>query len=308
MRKTIIFTVILAGILFLPACKKTESTDTTPSLQGLDITEAVPYVAKGADIVLKADASHLSSSNGKPFGNVGIFWQVNSAKKDTLTRNVNQGNPEFKYHVDTLGTYQIACYAFPGEEYHFYNASAITSFKAIEPSTALTGIGTAASVTIDGNEWSTRNLDNPSSGVAYKKADVTTSSFGRLYTFQEASTACPAGWHLPTAEEWDALGTEAGNLMAPAKFLDLDMWVPALGQKITNSTGFNAIPVGYLDNTASLDKFRRYGEMAAFWTSSDSASDSSLAQFRYILYDNPAIMKGNGSKTSLAFSVRCVKD
>ena len=96
--------------------------------------------------------------------------------------------------------------------------------------------------------------------------------------------------------------------MAPAKFLDLDMWVPALGQKITNSTGFNAIPVGYLDNTASLDKFRRYGEMAAFWTSSDSASDSSLAQFRYILYDNPAIMKGNGSKTSLALSVRCVKD
>ena len=175
MRKTIISTVILAGILSLPACKKTESTDTTPSLQGLDITEAVPYVAKGADIVLKADASHLSPSNRKTPGNVGIFWQVNSAKKDTLTRNVNQGNPEFKYHVDTLGTYQIACYAFPGEEYHFYNASAITSFKAIEPSTALTGIGTAASVTIDGNEWSTRNLDNPSSGVAYKKADVTTS-------------------------------------------------------------------------------------------------------------------------------------
>ena len=31
-------------------------------------------------------------------------------------------------------------------------------------------------------------------------------------------------------------------------------------------------------------------------------------RFRYILYDTPSIMKGNGSKTSLALSVRCVKD
>lgn len=96
--------------------------------------------------------------------------------------------------------------------------------------------------------------------------------------------------------------------MAPAKFLDNRMWEPALGQEITNNTGFNAIPVGYLDTTASRDRFRRFGEMAAFWTSSDSASDPNLAQYRFILYDNPEIMKGNGSKTSLALSVRCVKD
>ena len=306
MRKTnIIFTAILAGILCLPACKKNETQEDTPSLSGLTITEAVPYVAKGETIVIKANTGGISTTNHSTPGTIGIYWQVNKAAKDTLSRDIKNSNPEFKYRVDTLGSYSITCYIY-AEGY--YNSSSVTSFMAIDPATSLTGLAPGESATIGGRQWKTMNLNNPASGVSYKKAAVTDPLFGRLYTWEEASSACPSGWHLPSAEEWDALGQDASPLMAPAKFQDLDMWEPALGQNITNSTGFNALPVGYLDNSASVDKFRRHGEMAAFWTSSDAASDASLAQFRYILFDNPSIMKGNGSKTSLALSVRCIKD
>lgn len=307
MRKTaIIFTVILSGvILSLPACKKTESTDNTPSLQGLTINEAVPYVAVGDELVFNAVTSALSVSNGTKPSVIGLYWQVNSAKKDTLSRDVRTENPQFKYRVDTLGTYQIACYAFATG---FYNSSVITSFKAIDPITSLTGTDLTPIANIDGKDWTAYNMTDPDSGTSYKDADVVDTIFGRFFTWEEAQNICPDGWHLPSAAEWDALGNEAGALMAPAKFLDNRMWEPALGQEITNNTGFNAIPVGYLDTTASRDRFRRFGEMAAFWTSSDSASDPNLAQYRFILYDNPEIMKGNGSKTSLALSVRCVKD
>lgn len=305
MRKSIIFTVILAGFLSLPACKKTETTDNTPSLQGLTINEAVPYVAVGDELVFHATTSHLSASKGSMPSVIGLYWQVNSAKKDTLSRDIKAENPEFKYRVDSLGNYQVACYAYANG---FYNSSIVTSFKAIDPTDALSGAGSSPTATIGGKEWSAFNMDDSDFGFSYKNANVVDTVFGRFYTWDEAQTICPDGWHLPSAAEWDALGTNAGDLMASAEFLGNRMWVPALGQTITNSTGFNAIPVGYLDTTASTDRFRRYGEMAAFWTATDSASDSNLAQFRYILHDNPQIMKGNGSKASLALSVRCVKD
>ena len=305
MRKTIISTIILAGILSLPACKKNETQQDTPSLSGLSITEAVPYVAKGDNLVFKANVSSISTSNRSAPGTTGIYWQVNKANKDTLSRDISKGNPDFKYHVDSLGTYSVTCAIF-AEGY--YNSSSVTTFMAIDPATSLTGLASGESATIGGKQWMSMNLNNPASGVSYKNATVTDPIFGRLYTWEEASSACPAGWHLPSAEEWDAIGEDVSGLMAPAKFQDLDMWEPALGQSITNTSGFNALPVGYLDNTASVDKFRRHGEMAAFWTSSGAASDASMAQFRYILYDTPSIMKGNGSKTSLALSVRCVKD
>ncbi|MBQ9410223.1 MAG: fibrobacter succinogenes major paralogous domain-containing protein [Bacteroidales bacterium] len=308
MKKTVIFIITLAGILSAFACKKDETTETTPSLSGLIISEAVPYVAKGDVVVFKANVAGLLTSDGTDPGIIGLYWQVNSAKKDTLSRNIKTENPDFEYSVDSLGTYQVSCYAFTDKDHNFYNASAVTSFQAIDPANALTGIGQDATVIIGGKEWTAMNLDSTTYGVSHKGSDVTAPLFGRFFTWEEASAACPSGWHLPTAEEWDALGKDVSGLMAPAKFLDEDMWKAALGQSITNSTGFNAIPVGYLDNTASIDKFRLYGEMAAFWTASDSAQDATQAQFRFIRYDNPEIMKGSGDKTSLALSVRCVKD
>ena len=306
MRKTIIFTVLFAGIFSLSACKKTDTTDTTPSLSGLVINEAVPYVAIGEELVFKANTSGLIVSKGTMPSPIGIYWQVNSSVKDTLSTNVKIDNPEFKYRADTLGSYSVACYAFGAE---VYNASAITSFKAIDPSAAIGGILANDTATINGKVWTARNYNGgDKSGFSYKNASVVDNLFGRFYTWEDAQEICPDGWHLPTAEEWDSLGEDAGELMGDARFLGDDMWVPALGQEITNSYGFNAIPVGYMDGAASMYKFRRYGEMAAFWTASDAASDASLAQFRYILYDSPKLMKGNGDKNSLALSVRCVKD
>ena len=303
MRKTTI--ILLAGIIAFSACKKDDSTTSTPSLQGLSVSEAIPYVAIGEELVFKAGTSSLYTSDDTTPSPIGLFWQVNSARRDTLTRDIKTGNPEFRYTADTLGYYTVACYAYANG---YYNSSAVVAFEAINPEEALTGTASSTSITVDGKEWTARNLNKEGVGVSYKNAGVVDPLFGRLYTWEEASSACPDGWHLPTAQEWDALGTNAGALMAPAKFLDDDMWTPALGQDITNSTGFNAIPVGYMDTSASVTQFRRYGEMAAFWTASDAASDTSLAQFRFILYDSQEIMKGNGSKTSLALNVRCVKD
>ncbi len=51
------------------------------------------------------------------------------------------------------------------------------------------------SVPINGVEWATTNV-----GVAGAFAE-TPEDFGGLFTFDEAQTACPDGWRLPTKEE-----------------------------------------------------------------------------------------------------------
>jgi len=35
------------------------------------------------------------------------------------------------------------------------------------------------------------------------KATYNDKTYGVLYTWYAAQTACPAGWHLPTEEEWE---------------------------------------------------------------------------------------------------------
>jgi len=272
---------------------------------GLTINEAVPYVAEGSTLTFKADVSDIYSSDNKTtFDKLGLYWQVNDAQKDTLTTDAKTTNPEFVYTADTLGTYSITCFVYAGTS--FYNGTATSTFKCIDPDTAMTGMPTSDEVLIGGLTWKTKNLYDTESGTDYKGAEVVSPLFGKLYTWEEASTACPSGWHLPTISEWETLGTSAFDLMGNVKFLDEKMWKPAIGQEISDVEGFCAIPIGYQDKAAHSTTYRKYGEYAIFWAQ-DETSDPDLAQFVYISYDSDKIMKGSGSKSSLALSVRCVK-
>lgn len=305
MRKSVIYSILAALVIAVPSCKKNDTTTTTPSLSGLAVEEVVPYVGRGTIVTVNPKVKGLYTSNGSKAGTIGLAWQVNTAKKDTLCKDISKGYDSFRYYVDTLGKYSIYCYAFANG---YYSSSAVTTVECIDPDDALTGVTMDETVTIAGNEWMATNLYDPLLGEDYKKAEIVSPLFGRFYTWEEALIACPIGWHLPSADEWDTLGSDAYALMAPAKFQKLDMWEPALGQMITNSLGFNVIPVGYMDKTASIDKFRGKGQYSAYWTSSVSENNPDFAQMRYFLYDNPDVQEGEGDISSLALSVRCVKD
>lgn len=305
MRNSVIFSILLSGIIAMPSCKKNETTKTTPSLSGLALEQAVPYVGRRTTISVKPTVKGLYTSDGSEAGTIGLAWQVNSAKKDTLNTDISKKVDSFVYYIDTLGTYSIYCYAFASG---YYSSSAVTTVECIDPDNVLSGVKLKETVTIAGNEWMAKNLYDTAMGEDYKKAEIVSPLFGRFYTWEEALIACPFGWHLPSADEWDTLGNDAYALMAPAQFKEVNMWEPALGQAITNSKGFNVIPVGYMDNTANVDKFRGNGKYSAYWTSTLSENDPDFAQTRYFLYDKAEVQKGEGDITSLALSVRCVKD
>ena len=316
MKKTIFYNVLLLAALSAFSCKKKDDDTTKPSLTGLAIdSDYDNYMGEGATVHLQADISKLASSDSKYSlpETIGIYYSVN-AKRDTVTTDARVYNPTFSFEVEEAGTYTVYCYAFAGDD--FYNASASISFTVVDPATAIEGLPELPSIEIDGHTfltieqggktWMANNLYGTTSGTDYQDSEILTSVFGKYYSWEEAQDACPEGWHLPSAEEFDlCLGTQAGNLMVDAKFVSSTLWSYWPQVKITNSTLFCALPVGYRDLTNEDNPENGFKKYACFWTS-DERED--LGVFRSIYEDNAQVQKSQGDKQTLALSVRCVKD
>ena len=311
MKKLSIFFAAALCLISAYSCKDDE-TSTYYSLSGLEMDGAVAFVAKGDTQHITLDVSSLTTTASSMPKTIGIYYQVNTEPRDTLTKDI-VADPvlDFTYKVNDTGSYTLTCYAYDvsGEQ---YSSSASVTFKAIDPATALTGLyGTVQAgkkyieVNAGGLTWMAQNLYETPAGLPYEQCEILNSVFGRYYTYEEALTACPTGWRLPTAAEWDVLGTDAAALMADVYFLEEQLWPYCKEVSITNALHFNAIPVGYIDRTYMYNTNSGEREYAMFWTA--DAKDASLAYYRYIFGKNPVLQKGEGSRTSLALSVRCVK-
>jgi uncharacterized protein (TIGR02145 family) len=112
---------------------------------------------------------------------------------------------------------------------------------------------------------------------------------------------CPAGWHIPSDDEWttliDFVGTKAGT-----KLRATSGWRGTIydGQ---DTYGFAALPGG-LGNSNGY--FNDVLETSLWWSSSEY--NASNAYFLYISYGSESVYRNNNSKNGLFISVRCVKD
>lgn len=313
--KRITLIVLCAALGLAWGCKKDSTTSSKPSLLGLSLSQGVaPYQAVGSPLSIQVLFDKLyTSDSSTPKAAISLQYQVNGEKAVVLTENYKESNPPLVYTPESAGSYTIKFSAVSSDN-NYYNATVSASFTAIDTDASLQGLsGTSTSIggrsfltmTSGGRTWLAQNLWGTTSGQVYNLSAVTEKLFGRYYSWEEASAACPSGWRLPTAAEFDALGTSAPDLMAPVSFLDKEMWTYWPGMTPTNAKSFNAIPAGYLDRSKiDTDSVSGYGHYAAFWTS-DTEGD--LACYRYIQEDNPVVQKGLGSKASLALSVRCVR-
>jgi uncharacterized protein (TIGR02145 family) len=137
-------------------------------------------------------------------------------------------------------------------------------------------------------------------------------TYGVLYNWTAAKIACPAGWHLPSEQEWKQLELALG--MSPTQANSKGMRGGVFGAKMkaaegwnksgngTNESQFSALPGGGRYGDGS---FGNLGANGYWWSSSEYEGNFSWG--RGFSFDSPEIYKGVNYKEG-GFSVRCVKD
>lgn len=151
--------------------------------------------------------------------------------------------------------------------------------------------------------------------------------YGKLYNWyavMDSKGLAPSGYHIPSDYEWSVL---ADNLGASSPYNAVGYFGTDEGGKLrevgnsswsvpnegaTNSSGFTALPGGYLSYLGNFIGFVFYdntpfGLYAAYWSSTVHETDLTQAWLRLLYKDEARILRTYGKKTNF-FSVRVIKD
>ncbi|GAB1444441.1 MAG: hypothetical protein KF860_07080 [Cyclobacteriaceae bacterium] len=136
--------------------------------------------------------------------------------------------------------------------------------------------------------------------------ESTESVYGRLYTWHaitDSRGVCPAGWHVPTFTEMDAMTNElGGNSIAGDKLKEAGTTHWASPNAGTNETGFSALPAGFRQANGYFDVL---GYRNILWT--QSANGETTAYIFKLYESDGSFTLGYENKKS-AYTVRCLKD
>ena len=317
--KTRLFTYIVLGLaaLISLSCKKDDdSTETKPYLYGINF-DLKTFARPGETLTLTPYGVY--TEDGKELDKIVYKWKLNTGEyqeMDTFTLTLSE-----------VGNYTVYCQASDPDE-NYYSTSVSKVIIVIDPAMGKTLSGNDIDPAKDPYvsdtrgtkgeseyyyerigelDWFRNNLAWTGAGLAYENGDVTSFPLGRYYTWNEAITACPDGWRLPTLEEWTSLGDEAGPLLCEAYLNSKKMWEFWPEVVKTNTTRMGIIPAGYALPAITTPVFKGLYDYAAFWTATESKDNAGQAAFRYIYSEENAVRTGYADKGSLALSVRCVR-
>ena len=310
-----ILLIAALGALALSACKKDEEETTSKSLTGTLTVGSMDAYSNPGD-VYHFEASGLSLATDETDLSIPIVYYFKDGDYTDTTTTFTLTIP------DTLGTYSISVGA--KADGYYTRSATISTIVVSERSLTNMGRGEADPFITDprdnknyytfvsgGLTWLAQNLayfekdaeGNYTLGRPYSSSKAAEDVFGGFYNWTDAQNACPAGWRMPTAAEFDALGTDAGALMCNASLNGSLLWEFWPEVKITNSVGFYALPFGYA--TIVDDEYTFYGknDYCYYWV--DNAG-SPMCRAIYVkdadikVWDSP-------SATDFAAQLRCVK-
>ena len=165
---------------------------------------------------------------------------------------------------------------------------------------------TYRTVKITGIEWLGDNLNYKTAGsFCYKDEDDQCMVFGRLYTWDAAQKACPAGFRLPTHADFESLWTAAGADFNAGYLIKADYgWS---GDTNGNDTlKFSAMPAG---NRFDDETYGNTAKFAFFWSADDTSEGVPAGSARVWYLTSKSMAFGYMSKPkNFGFSVRCVRD
>ena len=164
---------------------------------------------------------------------------------------------------------------------------------------------TYRTVKVAGLEWLADNLNyKVTDSFCFKDDDDQCMVYGRLYTWEAAKKACPAGFRLPSHSDFESLWTAAGADFNAGYLLKADYgWS---GETNGNDTlKFSAMPAG---NRFDDETYGNVSKFAFFWSSDDSSEGVPAGSARVWYLTSKSMAFGYMSKPkNFGFSVRCVR-
>ncbi len=140
--------------------------------------------------------------------------------------------------------------------------------------------------------------------VAAAKITTNYQTYGVLYNYAAALTACPDGWHLPSYDEWTQLHDHLGGAsIAGGKMKETGTshWTSP-NEGATNESGFTALPGG---QRYYLGGWQEIGARGLFWSSTTQGDEGGWVESIV----NLSASAGLGTQYKYAgFSVRCLQD
>ncbi len=344
-------TIFLLFLGLLVSCKPQEKPKTIPKVTTGDIAEITTTTA--------TCTSKVTADGGAQVTARGVCW--NTSEEPTLTDAKTEdgtGLGEYASNITSLTpntTYYVRAYATNSEGTAYGEQR---SFNTNQDA-----VGDTFTDSRDGNEyttiqigsqtWMAENLKylpsvvGPETGsqtesyyyvygydgtdVAEAKAEDHYKTYGVLYNWPAASSACPAGWHLPSDAEWIQLETfladngynydgstggsgSYGVRSKIAKSLaSTSGWNSSSGTgtgtvgntdypAYRNKSGFTALPGGVRHNDGT---FHHLGYFGYWWSSTESNTND--AWDRHLYYNDGGVLRYYSGKEN-GFSVRCVRD
>jgi len=171
--------------------------------------------------------------------------------------------------------------------------------------------GSCKTVVIGNQTWMSENLNREvGNSWCFGGKSSNCNKYGRLYDWNTAKKACPAGYHLPSNDEWEELVRAVGGSSVAGRKLKVErIWYKnGIG---TNEYGFSALPGGRRYSDGSYVPGGLVGDEGYWWTSSvrviPAGKSEGYAEYRSIYYNSDGV-KADFSATTDGYSIRCVQD
>lgn len=151
-------------------------------------------------------------------------------------------------------------------------------------------------------EWETARKEGKSAWCYYDNDPAKGEKYGKLYNFyavNDKRKLAPAGWHLPSEEDWneliDFLGEKAG-----VKIKSTTGWKD--NGNGTNESNYSGLPAGY---RGEYGEFNSIGSKAKWWWSTENIMSDPRNSGLRSSNDNVINKLGYDGE---GLSVRCLKD
>ena len=143
----------------------------------------------------------------------------------------------------------------------------------------------------------------------YNHSSSFNATYGKLYNgyaVNDTRNICPIGFRVPTQTDFNTLATYIGGNANGGKLKEVGTshWTSP-NTSATNSTGFTALPGGYMGNANSSSNINDQGY---FWTSTPISGTGSTNYIRYLVYSSGTFTEQTIFVLGGGISVRCIKN